>query len=256
MESMTTKPGAVLATCLVSAGAAYFFNKTLLGKKVQKKVEQAVGEKKSKVEQAAEKTETLEKKKVIPTVVVGPSGVGKGTLLTKLKEEYGSFAVAVSHTTRKPRAGETDGVSYNFVTRDEFKAMIKNNEFIEHAQYGEKMYGTSVKAVADVANSGKICLLEIDLQGAESIKALGMEARFIFITTSGDTLSILMNRLQERGSESEEQMSTRLETAKKELKFLEDNPKFFDFVLENDDLEVAYKRLVSKLDSWYNLQQS
>jgi len=208
---------------------------------------------KLKQQKEEKQSSSNEGKKVLPTVIVGPSGVGKGTLLAKLKEEYASFAVAVSHTTRDPRPGETNGISYNFVTRENFKTMIENKGFIEHAEFGGNMYGTSVKAVEDVADDGKICLLEIDLQGAESIKSLGMEAKFIFITTSGDTLSILKDRLHNRGSESKEQVEKRLAAAKRELKFLDDNPEFYDFVLENDDLEEAYKRLVSKLSSWYEL---
>jgi len=243
MMNLDTKSVTVLATGLMTGAVIWFFNKTRLGKT-----------RSTKVEQKTEKTQSSnEEKKVLPTVIVGPSGVGKGTLLAKLKEEYGSFAVAVSHTTRDPRPGETDGISYNFVNREMFKTMIENKGFIEHAEFGGNMYGTSVQAVENVAKDGKICLLEIDLQGAESIKSLGMEARFIFITTSGDTLSILKNRLQNRGSESKEQVDKRLATAKRELKFLDDNPEFFDYVLENDDLEEAYRRLVSKLASWYEL---
>jgi len=189
-----------------------------------------------------------------PTVVVGPSGVGKGTLMKKVKEMFsGNFAVAISHTTRGPRPGEVDGVTYNFVNREEFQKMIMSNKFIEHAKFGNNLYGTSLKAVDDVAKSGKICLLEIDLQGAESIKALGLEARFIFITTSGDTLSILRQRLLARGSETSEEIQVRLETAKRVLKFLKRNTGFFDLIIENNDLEEASKRLVSQLGKWYGL---
>jgi len=244
--SLDTKSVTVLATGFMTAAVYYFFNKTRFGKKLDTMVK----------ELTLDTNSLEEEKKVLPTVIVGPSGVGKGTLLGKLKEEFGSFAVAVSHTTRAPRPGETDGISYNFVTREEFKTMIENGGFIEHAEFGGNMYGTSVKAVEDVAKDGKICLLEIDVQGAESIKTLGMEARFVFITTSGDTLSILTDRLQNRGSESKEQVAKRLSAAKRELKFLDDNPEFFDFVLENDDLEEAYKRLLSKLGSWYQLKPS
>jgi len=208
-----------------------------------------------KVMRASLKSTTLlGAEKASPTVVVGPSGIGKGTLLTKLRQEFASFAVAVSHTTRTPRPGEVDGISYNFVTREEFEAMIKNNGFIEHAEFGGNMYGTSFGAVEDVSKEGQICLLEIDLQGAKSIKAYGIGARFIFITTAGDALSILTDRLQKRGSESKEQVEKRLATAHTELKFVEENPAFFDLVLENDDLEEAYKKLISKLGTWYQLK--
>lgn len=194
------------------------------------------------------------KKTIIPTVVVGPSGVGKGTLLGRLMKQFpGVFGMAVSHTTRAPRKGEVDAVNYNFVNRDQFLNMVAKNEFIEHAEYGRNLYGTSIKCVEDVAKTGKICLLEINLQGAQSIKALGMEAWFLFITTSGDTLSIVKLRLRDRGSESKKELNLRLAEGEKELEFLNKNPEFFDRILENDNIEEAFTRLRRQLTAWYQL---
>merc|ERR550519_3010365 len=103
-----------------------------------------------------------------PVIVIGPSGVGKGTLLKKVREKYpGSFQVAVSHTSRKPRVGEQNGVHYNFVDRTNFEKMIKNNAFVEYADVHGNWYGTSIESIEKVTDSGAICLLEIDIQGAE-----------------------------------------------------------------------------------------
>jgi len=241
--TLNTKYVRILSIGLVTAGMLWLFSKSQIAKKLKSRVKWKPEWRKSQIWQ----------KTILPTVITGPSGVGKGTLLKRLKEEFESFDVAVSHTTRDSRPGERNGVSYHFVGRDVFKAMIKNNGFIEHAEFGGNMYGTSVKAVQDVAMNGKICLLEIDVQGAKSIKELGIEAKFIFITTSGDKLSVLKHRLCNRGSESKDSIDKRLLTAEKELKFLEENQEFFDFILINDELEEAYNQLKLKLRSWYKL---
>ena len=100
-----------------------------------------------------------------PVVICGPSGVGKGTLLTRLMAEHpDSFGFSVSHTTRQPRAGEVDGVHYHFVKKEDMEAAITRGEFIEYARVHSNMYGTSVKAVEDVRAAGKTCLLDIDVQ--------------------------------------------------------------------------------------------
>jgi len=241
--TLNTKYVRILTVGVVTAGMLWLFSKTQIAKNLKSRVKWKPEWRKSQIWQ----------KTILPTVITGPSGVGKGTLLKRLKEEFKSFDVAVSHTTRACRPGERNGKSYNFVTRDVFETMIKNNAFIEHAEFGGNMYGTSVKAVQDVAMNGKICLLEIDVQGAKSIKELGIEAKFIFITTSGDKLSVLKQRLYKRGSESKESVDKRLTTSEKELKFLDENQEFFDFILKNDDLEEAYNELKLKLKSWYKL---
>jgi len=201
-----------------------------------------------------EKLSALEKQK-IPVVVLGPSGVGKGTLLKKVRQKLpGQFAVAVSHTTRKPRKGERDGLDYKFISEDEFQNMIARKDFIEYAKFGENLYGTSFKTVEDVGKKDLICFLEIDLQGARAIKELGIECKFVFIKTSGDTLSKIRQRLDNRSTESSKDIDIRVETAKTELEFLNQNSEFFDLIIENDEVEVAAKLLCENLSSWYQLQ--
>lgn len=117
-----------------------------------------------------------------PTVLCGPSGVGKGTLLKRVKELLpNTIGVAVSHTTRKPRKGEVDGVHYHYTTREDFEANL--DDFVEHADVNGNYYGTSKSAISDVAPL--ICVLEIDVQGAAQIKKGSPLANFLFVTTDG-----------------------------------------------------------------------
>lgn len=103
-------------------------------------------------------------------VVAGPSGVGKGTLISMLMEDMrGKFGFSVSHATRVSRPGEVDGVNYHFVAVPEMEAAIKNGEFIEYAKVHGNYYGTSKKSVADVCEQGKVCILDIDVQGVKSV---------------------------------------------------------------------------------------
>lgn len=100
-----------------------------------------------------------------PIVVSGPSGSGKSTLLGRLFKEYpDKFGFSVSHTTRGPRNGEQDGREYNFTTKDKFLKLVDEGGFIEHAQFGSNLYGTSVQAVKDIAEKGRICILDIEME--------------------------------------------------------------------------------------------
>ena len=201
--------------------------------------------------------ETKEEKKnadihSCPTVVCGPSGVGKGTLLKRVKQLLpNTFGVAVSHTTRKPRPGEVDGVAYNFSTREAFEQGIKNGDFVEYADVNGNYYGTSIQAIDNVSNQNLICILEIDVQGAKIIKDSGkLDANFLFITTEGG-LETLKKRLQGRNTETQEQIAKRLNTAEKEFKFLQANDKFFGQVISNDDLEESAQKLAATFKAWY-----
>ncbi|KAJ1876789.1 guanylate kinase, partial [Coemansia sp. S17] len=137
-----------------------------------------------------------------PIVVFGPSGTGKSTLLKRLFAEYPTeFGFSVSNTTRKPRAGETNGVDYHFLTREDFIAAIELKKFIEHAEFSGNMYGTTVQAVKDVADSGRMCILDIDVQGVKSVKNTDLGARFVFVAPPSE--EELERRLRSRGTDDE-----------------------------------------------------
>eukprot|EP01112_Ceratiomyxa_fruticulosa_P023497 TRINITY_DN89_c0_g2_i1.p1 TRINITY_DN89_c0_g2~~TRINITY_DN89_c0_g2_i1.p1 ORF type:complete len:195 (+),score=39.26 TRINITY_DN89_c0_g2_i1:72-656(+) len=176
-----------------------------------------------------------------PLVIAGPSGVGKGTLIKRLMDEFpSSFGFSVSHTTRLPRPGEIDGVHYHFTTREVMEKAIANGEFIEFANVVGNFYGTSKKAVEVISQAQKMCILDIDVQGCESVKKTGMPAIFVFITPP--SIAELEKRLRGRGTETEESIQKRLNTAARELLYLE-KPGFFDHVIVNDVLDDAYSEL-------------
>ncbi|KAI9482187.1 guanylate kinase [Coemansia sp. RSA 1290] len=177
-----------------------------------------------------------------PVVVFGPSGTGKGTLLKRLLAEYpDEFGFSVSNTTRSPRAGEVDGQHYNFLTREQFLAAVDRKEFAEYAEYSGNLYGTTVQAVKAVADAGKTCILEIDVQGVKSIKATDLHAKFVFIAPPSE--AELETRLRSRGTDDEASILKRLEAAKSELEY-GNQPGACDIKIVNDQVDVAYKKLV------------
>lgn len=176
-----------------------------------------------------------------PLVLCGPSGAGKSTLMKKLFDEFGAhLGFSVSHTTRSPRAGEEHGKHYYFVSWDEMKDAINNKEFIEHANYSGNLYGTSKKAVNDVLSNGKICILDIDLQGVLQVKETDLQAQYVFVRPP--SIEHLRERLVARGTETEESLKKRLDTAKKEMAYGEQESNF-DKIIVNDNLEQAYHEL-------------
>ncbi|KAK5127542.1 guanylate kinase [Meristemomyces frigidus] len=174
-----------------------------------------------------------------PIVVSGPSGSGKSTLLKRLFDAYPDrFGFSVSHTTRSPRPGEEDGVAYNFVTKDAFKKLIDENGFIEHAQFGSNMYGTSVQAVKSVAEKGQTCILDIEMEGVKQVKKTDLNARFLFLQPP--SVEILEKRLRGRGTDKEEDIQSRLAQAEKEIEYSK-TPGVHDKIIINDDLEKAWQ---------------
>jgi guanylate kinase len=191
-------------------------------------------------------------KKLRPFVFCGPSGSGKSTLLKRLMTEYpDSFAFSVSHTTRKPRPGELNGREYHFVEKDEMNKAISNGEFLEHAQFSGNMYGTSRKAVEDVLKSGRICALDVDVQGVINLKKTQLDPIFCFIKPP--SLEDLETRLKARGTETDESLRKRLETAERELEYERMSKDAFDHVIVNDDLEKCYETLKQILQEQINL---
>ncbi|MCJ1414675.1 hypothetical protein MMC32_001002 [Xylographa parallela] len=176
-----------------------------------------------------------------PIVISGPSGAGKSTLLKRLFADHPStFGFSISHTTRAPRPGETNGVEYHFASRQQFMELMDEGGFIEHAKFGGNYYGTSIKAVRDIAEKGRICILDIEMEGVKQVKRTDLDARFLFL--SPPSLKVLEERLRGRGTEDEDSLQKRLTQAKAEMAFAEEGG-VHDKVVVNDDLERAYKEL-------------
>jgi guanylate kinase len=173
-------------------------------------------------------------------VIAGPAGVGKGTLVRRILDRESDFTLSISATTRDPRPGEVDGVDYHFVSEQKFKDLIQDDELLEHAQvHGRHYYGTPRTELARAEANDKHLLLEIDLQGARQVKRLEPEAMSIFINPpSWDELE---SRLRKRATETEEQIQTRLMTARTELASAGE----FDYQVVNQDLDLAVSEVVS-----------
>lgn len=172
-------------------------------------------------------------------VIVAPSGSGKSTLIKRLKQEFPMLEESVSYTTRKIRAGETDGVSYNFVDVDTFLKMRDAGDFIEWAEVHGNYYGTSQKFVEAKIAAGSALLFDLDIQGTDAMKAKFENANAIFIAPP--SAKELENRLRGRGTESTGIINLRLMNSQRELERKDD----YDYLVVNDDLEKAYGELSS-----------
>ncbi len=185
-------------------------------------------------------------------VLCGPAGVGKGTVLGRVREEHPQIWLSVSATTRKPRPGEVDGVNYFFMTEQEFLDKEAAGEFLETADvFGLAHYGTPVGPVVDHLERNIPVVLEIDVQGARSVKErageLGLDVVTVFIAPP--SFEELKRRLIGRGTETPEQQEKRLETAKIELAA---EPEF-DVVIVNEEVEDAANRLWQIIASEFGL---
>ena len=180
-----------------------------------------------------------EGKRGVLFVFSGPSGVGKGTLKAKLFEEFADrIAYSVSATTRGPREGEVDGKDYFFISRQEFERRVKNNEFLEHAEFAGNSYGTPRAYVEKLLDSGMNVVLEIDVQGALQVMKSMPECVSVFILPP--SFEELEHRLRGRGTETEEKVRERLETAKRELPYA---PQYDYQIVNGGDIEAAYQSL-------------
>ncbi|NNH71622.1 guanylate kinase [Nocardia uniformis] len=174
-------------------------------------------------------------------VLVGPSAVGKSTVVRCLRERLPELVFSVSATTRAPRPGEVDGRDYRFVTREQFDSMIEANELLEWADIhgGLQRSGTPAAPVREAITAGKPVLIEVDLEGARSIRTTMPEATLVFLAPP--SWDELVSRLTSRGTESPEVIERRLQTAKTELAACDE----FDIVIVNDEVTAACERLVS-----------
>lgn len=166
-------------------------------------------------------------------VISGPSAVGKGTIVKELLDADENLRVSVSATTRAPRAGETDGVSYYFLTKEEFKEKIDNGGFLEWAEVHGNFYGTPKAPVEKLLAEGKDVILEIDVQGAMQVKESGGEGAYIFILPP--SMEELRNRINNRGTETEEAIALRMSKAAGEIAYVDR----YDYFVINDDLQEA-----------------
>ena len=199
---------------------------------------------------SATATATAVTRNLQPVVFCGPSGVGKGTLIELLMKQFPNhFGFSVSHTTRQPRQGEQDGVHYNFTTVDAMKADIAANKFIEYAQVHDKYYGTSIAAVERVQEAGKICVLDIDVQGVQKVKQSTLQQP-LYVFIAPPSMKELEQRLRGRGTETEEQMQTRLGNAAKELEYGQAKGNF-DRVFVNADLQTCFEEMKKQFQVWY-----
>lgn len=179
-------------------------------------------------------------------VISGPSGTGKGTLLSKVIERIPDAWVSVSATTRNPRPGEEEGIHYYFLDKDHFLELVNNDGFLEWAKVHDNYYGTLKESVLNHMKAGEQVILEIDVQGALQIRNVIPEAHLVFIEPP--SLEELERRLRSRGTESDDVISSRMKTAEVELA----QKMEYDIQVVNDDLEQAVNELTAVINSFAN----
>ena len=175
-------------------------------------------------------------------VITGPSGVGKGTLIRELRERMPGLVLAISATTRDPRPGELDGVDYHFLAPGEFDRRVAADEFVEHANYSGRRYGTLRAELERGIETGAAVILEIEVQGARQVREAMPEAVAVFIAPPDE--EALRTRLTRRGTDSPAQITRRLETARDELAAQAE----FKHVIVNHDLATAADELTALVD--------
>jgi guanylate kinase len=169
----------------------------------------------------------------IPFVLSAPSGAGKTTVCKAVIERDPGIELSVSHTTRRPREGEQDGVHYHFVSAGEFRKLVGDGAFLEHAEYSGNLYGTSAAALDGPLGRGRDVLLEIETEGARQVRERRPDAHQIFLLPP--SLAVLEKRLRGRGTESAEEIDRRLAIARREFA----SAPLFDFFVVNDDAARA-----------------
>jgi guanylate kinase len=177
------------------------------------------------------------------TVLSGPSGVGKGTVVAAVREMYPHVWVSVSYTTRPPRPGETDGVEYRFIDRETFAGMIERGELLEYDEHFGNIYGTPLEPVRQHLAAGIPTLLEIELHGARQVRAAVPDTQLVFLKPP--SWAELERRLAVRGTESPEVVAERLARARLEMAA---EPEF-DASIVNDDVRRAAAELVALIEA-------
>lgn len=172
-------------------------------------------------------------------VISGPSGTGKSTVIGLLRKKVTDLGYSISHTTRKPRDGEVDGIHYHFVDQESFEKMISEGGFVEWAGVHQAYYGTSHSALEEQVSLGQDVLMDIDVQGARNMKAHYQDCILIFLLPPSP--EVLERRLRERKTETEEVIVARLKKAREEIR----NCAWYDFIIFNDHLEKALEETES-----------
>lgn len=175
------------------------------------------------------------------TVLSGPSGVGKSTVVARLRRLAPHVWVSVSCTTRAPRPGEVDGVAYHFIDRAEFDRMVDSDEFLEHAEFAGNCYGTPRTPVLERLAANVPTLLEIDLQGARQVRQAMPDARLVFLAPP--SAEELVSRLRKRRTENDVDLAARLARAQHELAAADE----FDDVVVNNDVDAAAAQIAALL---------
>lgn len=176
-------------------------------------------------------------------IISGPSGAGKGTICKALRERYPWLRYSTSMTTREPRRGEREGISYYFRTNGQFEDLIRENEFLEYAQVYGHYYGTPKKQVLQMIDNGETVLLEIDIQGAMQVKTRYPKGVFIYIVPP--SLKVLSKRIHERGTDSEEVIQKRLASITRELAQAHQ----YDYIIVNDVLDIAVHKACAIIEA-------
>lgn len=173
-------------------------------------------------------------------ILSGPSGAGKSTIINAASEEIGDYYFSISSTSRSPRDGEVDGREYYFVSEEEFELGIQNGDFLEYARVHDNYYGTSLKPVKKALEEGKLVIFDIDVQGFKLAKEkMGSLITSAFVLPP--SLSVLEKRLIDRSTDSMDIIDKRIKNAKSEIEQIGD----YDYVVINDDIELATKEFVS-----------
>ena len=170
-------------------------------------------------------------------VLSGPSGVGKDTVLDRMKRSAGSIYFAVTATTRRRRSQEVDGVDYHFVSPEKFQSMIDAGELLEWAEVYGNHYGVLKEQVREALHAGRDVVIKVDIQGAETIKRLVPQALLIFV--SPPSMETLEGRLRKRSTESASDLERRIATARQEM----DKQRSFDYVVVNDEVGMAVSEI-------------
>ncbi len=172
-------------------------------------------------------------------VFSGPSGVGKSTVIRKLRERIEGIGYSVSHTTRLPRSNEVSGVDYHFIDRDTFCRMVEKDGFVEWAAVYSDLYGTSFSSLRDQIDKGLDVMLDLDSQGAKNIRKTFKESTLIYILPP--TLEILEKRLRARAADTDDVLVRRMKEAGREVR----DCQWYDYLIINDDLERALREAES-----------